>query len=104
MIEGLKVNSVDRDYIQTHIDKVLTCYDPFGCPYTYVVIYATAKKFSEFWTNCLNYLREEYSFPYTVKEEIRELNHIYATSRHAKIVLLRNDREVAVHFYTLSVN
>lgn len=103
MIEGLKVNSVDRNYIQTHIDKVLTCYDPYGCPYTYVVIYATAKKFADFWVNCLNYIREEYRFPYMVKEEIQELNHMYAYSRHAKIVLLRNDREVAVHFYALSV-
>ena len=71
MIEGLKVNSVDRNYIQTHIDKVLTCYDPFGCPYTYVVIYATVKKFADFLVNCLKYIREEYSFPYTVKEEIQ---------------------------------
>lgn len=102
-IEGLKVNSVDRNYIQTHIDKVLTCYDPFGCPYTYIVIYATAKKFADFWVNCLNYIREEYSFPYTVKEEVQELNHMYASSRHAKIVLLRDNREVAVHFYALSV-
>lgn len=103
MIEGLKVNSVDRNYIRTHIDKVLTCYDPFGCPYTYVVIYATAKKFADFWVNCLNYIQEEYRFPYTVKEEIQELNHMYASSRHAKIVLLRDDREVVVHFYALSV-
>lgn len=102
MIEGLKVNSVNRNYIQKHIDKVLTCYDPFGCPYTYVVTYTTAKKFSEFWVNCLSYIREEYSFPYTVKEEIRELNHLYTASRHAKVVLLRDDREVTVHFYALS--
>lgn len=103
MIEGLKVNSVDRNYIQIHLDKVLTCYDPFGCPYTYVIIYATAKKFADFWVNCLNYIREDYSFPYAVKEEIQELNHIYASSRHAKIVLLRDDRELVVHFYALSV-
>ena len=103
MIEGLKVNSVDRNYIQNHIDKVLTCYDPFGCPYTYVVIYSTAKKFAEFWVNCLNYIREKYNFPYEVKEEIRELNHIYATSRHAKAVLLRDGSDVSVHFYALSI-
>lgn len=47
--KGLRVTSVDRNYIQTHIDKVLTCYDPFGCPYTYVIIYATVKKFADFW-------------------------------------------------------
>ncbi len=103
MIEGLKVNSVDRNYIQTHMDKVLTCYDPFGCPYTYVIIYVTAKKFADFWMKCLSYIREEYIFPYIVKEEIRELNHMYTTSRHARIVLLRNDREVTVHLYALSV-
>ena len=103
MIEGLRVNSVDRNYIQTHIDKVLTCYDPFGCPYAYVVIYVTAKKFDDFWVNCLNYIRKEYRFPYVVKEEIQELNHMYASSRHAQIVLLRDGREVAVHFYALSI-
>lgn len=103
MIEGLKVNSVDRNYIRKHIDKVLTCYDPVGCPYAYVVIYATVKKFAAFWVNCLNFIRDEYRFPYEIKEEIQELNHIYASSRHAKTVLLRDGREVAVHFYALSV-
>lgn len=103
MIEGLKVNSVERNYIQRHIDKVLTCYDPFGCPYTYVVIYAKVKEFADFWVKCLKYIREEYSFPYAIKEEIQELNPIYSSSRHAKIVLLRDDREVAVHFFALSV-
>lgn len=103
LIEGAKVNSVERTYIQIHIDKVLTYYDPFGCPYVFVVIYTTAKKFADFWKNLLNYIREEYSFPYAVKEEIRELNHIYASSRHAKTVLLRDDRELAVHFFVLSM-
>ncbi len=103
IIEGLKVNSLDRNYIQNHIDKVLTCYDPFGCPYSYVVIYVTVKKFEDFWVNCLNYIRDEYSFPYTIKKEIQELNHMYSSSRHAKIVLLRDGREVSVHFYALSV-
>ncbi|MCI9150113.1 MAG: hypothetical protein HFI42_06355 [Lachnospiraceae bacterium] len=101
MMEGLRVTSVDRNYIQTHIDKVLTCYDPFGCPYTYVIIYATVKKFADFWAKCLNYIREEYIFPYTVKEEIKELNHMYTCLRHAKVVLLREGREVVVHFYAL---
>lgn len=103
MLEGLKVSSVNRSYIQIHIDKVLTCYDPFGCPYVYIIIYVTAKKFADFWESCLEYIRDEYDFPYEVKEEIREINHIYTTSRHAKAVLLRDNKEVNVHFYALSV-
>lgn len=83
--------------------RMYTTDDPFGCPYTYVVIYSTSKKFAEFWVNCLKYIREEYSFPYVIKEEIRELNHIYATLRHEKAVLLRDDRDVSVHFYALSI-
>lgn len=39
--------------------------------------------------------------PYTVKEEIKELNHMYTCLRHAKVVLLREGREVMVHFYAL---
>ena len=45
----------------------------------------------------------QYKIKVQVKEEIQELNHMYASSRHAKIVLLRDDREVVVHFYALSV-
>lgn len=103
MIECLKVNSLNRNYIKDHIDKVLTCYDPVGCLYTYVVIYVTAQNFAEFWRNCFKYLDEEYEFPYEVTDKIHELNHIYTESRHAKAILIRNGREINVHFFALAV-
>lgn len=103
IIEGLKVSSVRREYIQGHIDKVLTCYDPFGCPYTYIIIYVTVKNFADFWVNCMDYIRDEYQFPYVVKEDFRELNCIHTNLRHAKVILSRNDMDVAVHFFALLI-
>lgn len=103
MIECLKVDSINRNYLKKHIDKVLTSYDPIGCPYIYVIIYVTAQNFTEYWNKCLKFIKEEYSFPYKVKEEIQEMPHIYTDSGHAKTILLRNDKDVAVHFYALSV-
>ena len=103
MIEGLKVDSVNRGYIQTHIDKVLVNYDPVGCPYAYVIIYVTSKNFSEFWIRCTDFIKDEYEFPYVVKKPFHEVNHMYTESRHAKVVLERNGRETTVHFYALAM-
>ncbi len=101
MIEGLKVDSVNRSYIREHIDKVLTNYDPCGCPQVYVILYAAVTKFDEFWERLFAYLKEEYEFPFKVKDELWEMNHIYCDSRHGKTVLLRENKEVAVHFYAM---
>lgn len=104
IMEGLKVDSLRREYIQNHIDKVLTYYNPSGCPYVYVIIYAAVKKFAAFWKKCFKYLKDEYIFPFMLKDEIHEINHIYTDSRHAKAVILREDREVSVHFFAVLVN
>ena len=103
MIEGLKVDPVNRSYIQTHIDKVLVNYDPVGCLYAYVIFYVTSKSFSEFWRKCEDFIKNEYEFPYVVKKPLYEVNHMYTESRHAKVVLERNGKETMVHFYALAI-
>ena len=51
----------------------------------------------------MDYIRDEYQFPYVVKEDFRELNFIHTNLRHAKVILSRNDMDVAVHFFALLI-
>ena len=47
MIEGIKVSSLEKGRLDTHMNKVLTKYDPNGCPYAFLVIYTTVKKHTD---------------------------------------------------------
>ena len=38
MIEGIKVSSLERERLDSHMNKVLTKYDPNGCPYTFLIV------------------------------------------------------------------
>lgn len=103
MIEGVKLTSVDRDRIKQHIDKVLTCYDPLGCPYAYLLIYVKVRDFGGFWERFMCYIKNEYIFPFELKEEISEVSHIYTDSRHAKAKVIRSGKLVSVHFFAILV-
>ena len=102
IVEGLKLDGVNKDYLNTHIDKVLTNYDPIGCPLVYILIYATAIKFESFWDRIVDYL-SGYSFPYDVVEAIHEISVAYTESRHAKAILKRSGKDVCVHLYAISM-
>ena len=43
MIEGVKISTLEKDTLDTHINKVLTKYNPNGSPYTFLLIYTTVK-------------------------------------------------------------
>lgn len=63
MIEALKLSSLDQNALNIHIEKVLKNYDPNGCPYVIVLIYATMAGFDEFYEKFIKYL-DVYEFPY----------------------------------------
>lgn len=60
LLEGLKLGSVNKRYINTHIEKATNSYNPLGSP-VFIIIYSTAKDFKGFWERYLNYI-SEYSF------------------------------------------
>ena len=96
IMEGLKMDSFKKEYLNVHINKALVNYDPNGCPLVYILIYATVKGFGTLWDKIMNHMKG-YCFPYTVEEEIREISVVYTDSRHAKVVLNRNGKRVSVH-------
>lgn len=102
ILEGLKLDAVNRDSLAAHINKALTNYDPIGCPLIYVLIYATVKKFHSFWEKVMEYMIE-YDFPYEIVDGTREISTAYTDSRHAKAVLKRNGKCVSLHLYAVAM-
>ena len=70
MIEALILQSLRQQYLSDHINKVLTKYDPNGCPYVVVVIYATIVRFDNFYKKPLAYLNE-YDYPFEKKRKLK---------------------------------
>ena len=102
IMEGLKMDSFKKEYLDVHINQALVNYDPNGCPLVYILIYATVKRFEDFWEKIVNHMKD-YCFPYTVEEKIREISSVYTDSRHAKVVLNRNGKRVSVHLYAIQM-
>ncbi len=102
IIEGLKISSLEKNYLDTHIQKALVNYDPFGCPLVYILVFAKVKLFDEFWSKLIGYVAD-YRFPYEVVEAFREINSAYTESRHGKTVLQRNGKKISVHLYAVAM-
>ena len=89
MIEALVLDSLKKQYLGDHINKVLTKYDPNGCPYAVIVIYATMARFDSFYSKFLEYLNQ-YEFPYEKLSDIYDVPTDYTQYRHAQIILCRS--------------
>lgn len=103
IIEALKLSSLDKENLDKHINKSLEKYDPVGCPYAFILTYATGKEFESFWDKFFSYLCS-YTFPYDIKETVKEVAPLYAESRHAKVLLNRNGMDINVHFYVIHIH
>ena len=100
--DGLPVvmilNSLVKKILDIHINKVLTLYDPNGCPYVVLLIYANVARFDYFWEKMLQYIGE-YDYPYSKVGEIIDVETNYAELKHAHIILNRNGMKIRVHYF-----
>ncbi len=104
MIEGIKMNFLNKGYLNTHINKLITNYDPNGCPCAIVVIYATVKQFDVFYEKLFSYLENEYNYPYEKIDEIKDDEIMYSDIKHAKIFLKRNSKKIELHFFVINIS
>ena len=102
ILEGLVLKSFNSSYLDEHISKVLTNYDPNGCLIVYVLIYAKVAKFGELWQKVVDYL-SSYNYPYEVIQPLEEKDTSLAESKHALVVLKRNNKRVGVHMFAISL-
>ena len=102
MIEGVKISSLEKDTLDTHINKVLTKYDPNGCPYVFLLIYTTVKKFDSGYQKILDYF-QGYDYPYDRVTDLEDVDTGYAELKHAQIILNRNNQKTRVHIWTAHI-
>lgn len=102
MIEGIKVSSLEQERLATHMNKVLTKYDPNGCPYAFLVIYTTVKRFDSGYEKILNYF-QEYDYPYSRETDLVDVDTSYGELKHAQIILNRNGQRTRVHIWTAHI-
>lgn len=102
IIEALKLNSVDSDYIKEHIEKAIINYNPLGTA-TFIVAYVSAADFGGFWKRYSDYLMN-YKFNVTVKEPFSIKPHPNAAIRFARCILSKDNYDFPVFFLAIKLN
>lgn len=102
IIEALKLNSVEKNYISQHIEKAINNYNPLGTA-TFIVAYVTADDFGGFWERYSNYLMD-YQFNITIKEPVSIKPHPNASTRIAMCILSKDNYDFPVYFLALNIH
>lgn len=102
MIEGIKISSLERDRLTDHMNKVITNYDPNGCPYVVLIIYNTTKKFDIGCKNIFDFF-DKYTYPYPRENNLLNIDTGYGELKHAKIILNRHDQKIRVHIWVVHI-
>lgn len=100
IIEALRLRSMEREYLNTHINKALTNYDQAGCPHAFVVVYAQVNDFANFWNKLLEHVKN-YQFPYPIEEALSECAVEQTEVRVAKLKLSRSEKPVNFRIYAI---
>ena len=104
MIEGLILDSVAKDKLHGHLNKVMVNYDPNGCPYAVLVIYYKGANLAAFQQRVVNDLNSNaYEFPYEQIAPLENVDTGYGELKHSQTVLNRNDQKVRVHIFSLNI-
>ena len=100
IMEALKLDRLNKQYLNDHLTKLLVNYDPIGCRSAYLIVYVTKPDFGSFWSDFCEHIRT-YQFPYPTKEEFTEIKSQHTESRIAYMVLSRSNVPVTVSFYAI---
>lgn len=101
IIEALKLNYINTDYIKKHIDKSITNYNALGTA-TFIIIYTSSSDFGVFWNRFVDYIKA-YKYPMQVKKTISEMPHPNAVIRVAETILSRDEYDFPVYFIVLNI-
>jgi hypothetical protein len=102
IIEALNLESVNRSYIITHINKIFT-YDANGLSDNYILVYANVKKFGVFYKNYLDFV-EAHDFEYPLVDLREDSVLQYTEIRKFTIVHNRNEKKVNMHHVLINLS
>lgn len=101
LVECLKLTCVDTTYLQKHIQKATLCYNPLGTA-TFIVIYAGADKFGEFWKRLESHLAK-YDFGLKVHTPLQDKVPENAAIRVSNLTFEKDGFAFPVYFIAVNV-
>lgn len=102
LIEGLKLNCVNRRYIDSHIKKAIGNYNVLGSA-TFLLAYVDVDDYESFWMDYLEYL-ESYDFGLEIKRSLTRGVDPSAATRTASVVLSKDGFDFPVYFVTFRLS
>ena len=78
IIEALNLNSVNKDYLGKHLDKIYT-YDTTGNIFNVCLVYAKTKEFASFWERYCDFVKH-HEYPYPLISSDESINQKYIGS------------------------
>lgn len=78
IIEALNLNSVNKDYLGKHLDKIYT-YDTTGNLFNVCLVYAKIKEFASFWEKYSNFV-QQFNYPYPLVSSDGSIDQEYIGS------------------------
>lgn len=99
IIEALNLNSLDKGYIDSHLKKIFG-YDTSGLRHNFILIYYTAKNFSQFWEKYVRHI-QNFTYPYDFIRLVENDNR-FSEIRSVESVHVRNNKKVSL--YHIAVN
>jgi len=101
IIEALNLSSVDKSYIELHIDKIFT-YDANGLKDNYVIVYSTAANFGSFYNRYRDFVKS-HIFKYPLKSLKENTQLPYAELKSFTVVHERNSMEINMHHIVINL-
>ena len=105
LIEGLKLGSVDTNYIDKHIEKVIGNYNPLGVA-TFVIAYVNTNDFSKFcekyYKHISDYHFAEMSVVNSTELEVR--TQMSANIKIAHRVISKDGYEIPLYFIVIKLS
>lgn len=89
VIEALTLNSLNKDYLGKHLDKIYT-YDTTGNQFNVCLIYAECKEFAPFWEKYCDFVKN-YKYPYSLISSDESIDKEYVGSE-IKIMTTTHNR------------
>lgn len=101
IIEGLKLDYLNRNYLSLHINKAIVNYNALGTP-TFIIAYVGTTNFVELWNSAYSYLAS-FSYPLDVKDTIKEMVQLSAPIKCARLILSRDGYDFPVYFVMVNI-
>lgn len=102
LIEGLKLNGVNKRYIDLHIKKAIGNYNALGSA-TFILAYVHVDDYESFWMDYLEYL-ESYDFGLQIIQPLTKGVYPSAVARTASVGLLKDGFSFPVYFVALRLS